>query len=77
MMKKYDRVMSTFLHKVNKLERIADKNDIKIGKLIHKSERIKAQIEARINKLECKNLDLASEAHACKRTAKKINDLLI
>jgi hypothetical protein len=57
-----------------KLEKIADKNSIRIGKLIAKADRIKARIEARITKLQDKNTVLGEEAAACRKTADKLND---
>ena len=74
-MRKYDRVVGTFFRKIAKLEKIYDKNKAKIDKLLAKAERVKARVEKKIDKLNDKNASLACEAGACKKTAKKLNDL--
>ena len=75
-MRRYDRVVGTFFRKINKLEKIYEKNRTKIHKLLNKADRIKERIEKRISKLEAKNDMLAEEAAACKSTSKKLSDLL-
>lgn len=75
-MRKYDRVVGTFFRKIAKLDKISEKNLVKIGKLLAKAERIKARIDAKIARLEAKNEVLGEEAAACTKTASKISDLL-
>ena len=74
-MKKYDRVVHTFVRKINKLGKIAEKNQNKINILKEKSVKYQLKIAQRIAQLESIHDKLKEEAAMCENTAKKLTDL--
>ena len=74
-MRKYNRVVGTFIRKAIKLGKIAAKNEEKIEKLLTKAAAKKARIDAKLAVLQSKGEDLKAEVTACYSTAKKLEGL--
>jgi hypothetical protein len=74
-MKRYNRVIGGFLKKADKLIAIAEKDAQKVEKLVAKAARIKAQIDAKICRLQAKSNEAQQEAEKCNATAEKLKDL--
>jgi len=68
-------VIGTFIRKAQKLTTIAAKNAAKAEKLLAKMDRIRARIDAKVKRLQDKDLQLTLEAHACDKTAKKLQEM--
>jgi hypothetical protein len=75
-MKKYNKILDTFLSTVAGLDALVEENSNKVIKLKEKIARVEAKIQKKIDKVNIVSTELTEEAAASAKTAKKIKELL-